>query len=755
MSDKHNKIMLAALLHDINKVFIPDTSYESLIKRLNIKDSELEKGIKCHHEMDFDNLELEDDSLAYVIYVADKIATAAERGRKENGELEFTPLKSIFNTLNKNNQNKVYHPEAISDNGAINYPVENCTEDIAEKLDSIKQDLLQKIGIIDYKREYLNYLLETFEIYLSFFPSSYLNEERADISLYDHIKITTAISSCIYRYLEEKGIKDYKSELISSIEKFEDKNIFLLQSMDLSGIQQFIYKQYDTKDALKNLRARSFYLEILLENFIDEILTDLELSRANLLYSGGGHAYLILPNTDNVKRYLDDIEVRMNKWLCETFDIDLYLAMGYKACSPLNLQNKPAGSYKQMYINVSQTLSGKKRKRYSYEQIQTLNNRAVKDDTRECRICHRSDRVDSDGVCRVCNGLIRLSKGVLDKDVFCIIGKETETSMKIFENEYLSAATNEEADKFQSDDILIRRFSKNLRDSESFKSGKLWIGDYSSEKTLGELIDKGRGIKRLGVLRADVDNLGQAFVGGFSEERQTFSRSAAFSRKLSLFFKYHINHILANGEYFLTPEKNDKKRRASIIYSGGDDLFIVGAWKDIIEFSVDLHKAIKKYTQDKLTISAGIGIYPDKYPISYIADEVGRLEDCSKNVDGKNAVTLFDREFAFGWDDFIDKVLEEKFKLINEFFETTTERGRSFLYNVLELLRNKSEKINIARLAYTLARMEPKSDAKEEEKQLYGKFSKKLYEWMQNDEDNRQLIMAIYIYAYLVRGEEE
>ena len=134
---------------------------------------------------------------------------------------------------------------------------------------------------------------------------------------------------------------------------------------------------------------------------------------------------------------------------------------------------------------------------------------------------------------------------------------------------------------------------------------------------------------------------------------------------------------------------------------------------------------------------------------------MGRLEDCSKNVDGKNAVTLFDREFAFGWDDFIDKVLEEKFKLISDFFETTTERGKNFLYNILELLKNKSEKINLARLAYTLARMEPKSDAKEEEKQLYGKFSKKLYEWMQNDEDNRQLIMAIYIYAYLVRGEEE
>ena len=525
--------------------------------------------------------------------------------------------------------------------------------------------------------------------------------------------------------------------------------------MDLSGIQQFIYKQYDTKDALKNLRARSFYLEILLENFIDEILTDLELSRANLLYSGGGHAYLLLPNTEHAKDYLRTIEKKMNEWLCETFDIDLYLAMGYEACSPLDLQNKPAGSYKQMFINVSQSLSGKKRKRYSYEQIKTLNNRAVKDDTRECRICHRSDRVDSDGVCRVCNGLIRLSKGILDKDVLCITGKETETSMKIFENEYLSAATDEEANKLKNDGVLIRRFSKNLRSSQSLSSGKLWIGDYSSEKTLGELIDKGKGIKRLGVLRADVDNLGQAFVGGFSEDRQTISRSAVFSRKLSLFFKYHINHILENGEYFITAKRNEKAREASIIYSGGDDLFIVGAWKDIIEFSVDLHRAIKKYTQGKLTISAGIGIYPDKYPISYIADEVGSLEDCSKNVDGKNAVTLFDREFAFGWDDFIDKVLEEKFKLISDFFETTTERGKNFLYNILELLKNKSEKINLARLAYTLARMEPKSDAKEEEKQLYGKFSKKLYEWMQNDEDNRQLIMAIYIYAYLVRGEEE
>ena len=55
---------------------------------------------------------------------------------------------------------------------------------------------------------------------------------------------------------------------------------------------------------------------------------------------------------------------------------------------------------------------------------------------------------------------------------------------------------------------------------------------------------------------ADIDNLGEAFVSGFkNEENQdryvTLSRTATFSRKLSMFFKYHINHLLENGEFYL------------------------------------------------------------------------------------------------------------------------------------------------------------------------------------------------------------
>ena len=42
------------------------------------------------------------------------------------------------------------------------------------------------------------------------------------------------------------------------------------------------------------------------------------------------------------------------------------------------------------------------------------------------------------------------------------------------------------------------------------------------------------------------------------------------------------------------------------IYSGGDDLFLIGAWDDIIEASVYINDKFKKFTLGKLTMSAGV-----------------------------------------------------------------------------------------------------------------------------------------------------
>ena len=135
------------------------------------------------------------------------------------------------------------------------------------------------------------------EAYCSFIPSSAAARERADISFYDHVKMTAAYASCICLYLSEKGISDYNEALFLKAKEFYKEKAFRLISVDLSGIQKFIYTIH-SEGALRMLRSRSFYLEILMEHIIDMLLDSLELSRANLIYSGGGHCYILAANTE-------------------------------------------------------------------------------------------------------------------------------------------------------------------------------------------------------------------------------------------------------------------------------------------------------------------------------------------------------------------------------------------------------------------------------------------------------------------------
>ena len=97
----------------------------------------------------------------------------------------------------------------------------------------------------------------------------------------------------------------------------------------------------------------------------------------------------------------------------------------------------------------------------------------------------------------------------------------------------------------------------------------------------------------------------------------------------------------------------------------------------------------------------------------------------------------------------------EKYRTVCEFFGRSEEKGRNFLYHLLELIRRQGEeKINLARYVYLLSRMEPGRDASEEERMRYQAFSKNMYYWIKNEEDCRQLKTAINLYAYMFREKE-
>lgn len=781
MNDKQVKVVVGALVHDIGKLLYRYNNGKNhcvsgydFLKEQGITEKEILDQVLFHHEEALTDAELSEDSLAYITYWADNVAAGAD-GRQADVNQEahsydkYVPLDSVFNLLNNNNQHYSYSMQQLCDGSDINYPSDKpgkYSEEIYEKIVDQMKDGLSRMEL---STNYVNSLLGIMEANLSFISSSTDRSQLSDISLYDHMKITAAVGGCIYQYLQEKGRNDFKEELFHKYESVCEEKCFLMVSMDISGIQSFLYTLH-SEGALKTLRAKSFYMEIMLEHIIDELLDLMDFSRINLIYSGGGHAYILLPNTEKAHCILEQFENNLNDWFIEYFDTHLYVALGSAGCSANQLMDKPAGSYSEIFREVSQVLSQKKMNRYSAEQIMQLNHKKDQDYYRECKVCGRMDRLTVENLCEFCEGFRNISDGVLNKQFITILRakNDNEKGIMLPFGRYMVMETESDVLKrMKENDEIVRSYSKNKMLAGYNISTKLWVGDYHQGNTFEELAESSVGIKRLGVLRADVDNLGQAFVHGFDRDDSgksvvSLSRTATFSRKLNMFFKLHINHILENGIFSLNPHsKVKKKRNAVIVYSGGDDLFIIGAWNDVIEGAVDIQTAFQQYCQGTLTLSAGIGLFPAKYPVKAMARLAGDLEDASKLMEGKNAITLFDADGqlqTYKWGEFTEDVAGEKLALLQAYFSKVPEKGSALICKMLGFIRGIEDKINLARLAYLLGRLEPERKADAEIKRLFAHFSKSVYYWISSEncgENSRRLITAIYLYVYLNRDSEE
>ena len=793
MRDDEVKVVIGALLHDIGKVVYrqgadrrkhSQSGAEYLKNQANIEDPEILDCVRYHHADGLQHTTLREDSFAYLVYLADNIASAVDRREKQQPDTGFeihTRMQPIFNILNGNHKEMYYSAAMLNPEGDINYPTEAAGSFDANQYHTILQNITDNLKGNDWNQEYIHSLLEVLEANLSFVPSSTSKKELADISLYDHLKLTAAVASSIYAYLEEQQITNYRKELYQGATEFYGKKAFLLASMDVSGIQSFIYT-IATKNALKTLRSRSFYLEIMMEHIIDLLLQELHLSRANLIYSGGGHCYLLLPNTKRAKLIFQGFMEKINQWFREQFQISLYIAGGYVECSCHELHNIPQGSYQELFKKMSRMISDKKRNRYTAKEILQLNHRKLQNYERECRVCKRIGQVSEEGVCSFCQAIENFSRKILQAKIFTVTLSQKGEGLPLPGGYRLITDTEDTLRRrIQQDDYFVRAYGKNKMYIGRHIATKLWVGDYVSGSSFEEFAKRQEGIERIGILRADVDNLGKAIVSGFENEDNqnryvTLSRTATLSRQLSLFFKLYINQILENPQYSLSG-KPKEKRKAAIVYSGGDDLFIVGAWDDVIELAVDVRRSFERYTENTLTISAGIGIYHHNYPISVIAEEVAGLEDKSKKKEGKNAITLLEdgcehkepvsgheesiSDGTYSWMELENQVIEEKLVVIRDFFRHCDDRGMVFLYKLLELIRVQNEKINFARFVYLIARMEPDKEAPLEQKNLYQKFAQSMYQWVsetdkkKKEKNCRQLKTALTLYAYLTRKREE
>ena len=759
MASDKTLLYYGALLHDVGKVIYRSTSQDcshaqlgaDFIAREVASGNEFFSGddgrkiveqVRYHHLEDLSAGQLSDDSLAYITCFANIVAVGNASDNEGDGR-QTAPadrdakLRRIFNTLNG------HHDDAVIEH---------------EAYDVIGAKLQKGLSGIGVSPEEVSDLLALLEMTTAAIPASVQADGLNDVSLYDHSKTVAGIVACVYEYLRERGVSDYRAALLGEGLDDDPKVVpmFLLYSCDMSGIQDFIYSISGT-GALKQLRARSMYLELLLEHIVDELLDKLGLNRANLLYTGGGHAYLLLPNTAQAESVLRSFDEELGAWFVDHYRTDLYVASAWVPCCADDLANQGPDKkrYPMLYRRLSRGLSEAKAARYDAATIRKLNFGGIEDfdHSRECSECHRSDlHLDKDNKCTLCSSLGIISKSLIDKDVFVVDRGEVlddthawRTGLALPFGYQLRMYAHEGFDQQRS--VAHRIYTKNDVTLPGCSATHIWMGDYTVETgdegisvyaKQGISLEPGKGIGRLGVLRADVDDLGATFVSGLPERRVSISRSSTLSRALSYFFKYKINEVLRQGAY-----------QAQIIYSGGDDLFIVGNWSDMIYAACDIRRALDDYTQNgTLTISGGIGMFGPTYPIARMADETGELEDAAKDYESKdgtkkNAIALWSPDSVFGWDEFINVVMPRVQEVRNMFEHN--EKGNSFIYRLIDLLRNFDTVAAAPRLAYLLARSF-------ENDQAHGSEAcRQIYAWAQDERERRCLVAAMEWYVCSVR----
>ncbi|MBR2742263.1 MAG: type III-A CRISPR-associated protein Cas10/Csm1 [Clostridia bacterium] len=784
MRQKILELTLGCLMHDVGKLCFRagesgnhSASGHAFLKKAwqGYSPGEAPDCVRWHHASELREAGPAADSLAYIAYAADNIAAAADRrAAEESGRFErYLPLSPVFTHLNGEHDGLAL--SAMPQDGTLRMPVSSEIRLTAGQYGEICRELEAQLRTLPPEEEWVNSILGVLESLTSSVPSSTNTAESPDVSLYDHMKITAAVASCMALYLYDSSVTDYRTALFEKEKEFRAKKAFLLYSADFSGIQTFIFT-VSTKGALRSLRSRSFFLELTMEHYIDELLTACGVSRANLLYSGGGHCYLLLPNTDEVKRRIEAWNDRFNGWLADEFGLSLYLADGYTECSADELTNSPAedSPYQAMFGRVSRAVAKKKLHRYSAQRIIEMNRTKEELSGRECRVCGRTDHLirgeDGSDLCRWCSTFERLSSKIQNTGVYLVLCGEEKGADYTLPTYYGEAAfffTDEPSARraLREEKPVLRVYTKNVSYAGLRYSTRLYVCDYAKSNSMEELAMHSQGIRRLAVCRMDVDDLGQAFVSGFesksgataSERRRfvTISRTAAFSRQMSLFFKLYLKALL-NGSY-----KGQSALAVAVVYSGGDDVFLVGAWNDVLEAARRIRSALKEYACGALTISGGVGLFDDHYPIRLAAEETGALEDEAKQNPGKDSVSLFAQGSGntYTWEEFEREIMGVKLAVLENFFsakeDTKTERGTAFLYRILDLLRevrdDPQRKVPLARLAYLLARLSPSKGS--DEYARYREFSGHVMDWSLNEKDRNSLITAIYLYVYKNRKE--
>lgn len=588
-------------------------------------------------------------------------------------------LLSIFSLINAEGEKlkaRAYWPlaEMRMAEGAI-FPDENSgEEDDWQTYRRLWNGFEKEAGVLKSVFEtegdlpsYLESMLLLMQRYTWCMPSAYYHT-RPDVSLYDHGRMTGALAA-ILADKDEQTLED----LVENPKV--EQPLAALVGGDISGVQDFIYT-ITSRGAAGALRGRSFYLQLVTEVIARFVLQKLDLPITNLIYAGGGNFYLLARPED--LDLLNELQAELSRVLLRAHGGELFVAL---AGEPLRGVDFFDGETSQVWKQVTEKFQTAKRRRFAelgdgmaqiFEPQGHGGNRE-----KECQVCgyeHEGTKVEPgsstednpDGVqkCPPCLRFEKLGEALRQAN-YLLLQEIAPSALAEGEGqpvwEKTLAALGWKAQVLDSLPASVpgRGVLWALHDgavSQLRPGPRLAVGRKllvnvtpvrgNSIKTFDEMEKEAEGVKRLGVLRMDVDDMGTIFAEGLGKAA-TLSRIASLSFAVSLFFEGWVEH--------LAETLGDNKVYS--IYSGGDDLFFVGSWDTIVELARSIRVDLGRYAggHPDIHASAGITLIGGKYPLYQAARDAGEAEAQAKALHWgadrrKDAISLL--KLALPWERF-------------------------------------------------------------------------------------------------------
>lgn len=522
---------------------------------------------------------------------------------------------------------------------------------------------------------------------------SFTQDDFPCISLFEHLKITSAIAQCFYDYYTEDPSRFIFDEKKKRLKLSDEAFPLQLVCFDLSGIQSFLYN-ISSANAAKSLRGRSFYLQMLIESLYWYLIkeTPRGFSPSHIVYDSGGKFFMLLPNTNQVQMMLRDLSLKIQEELWKRHEGELHLNIGKIAFRYENDLRKDMPNIR---------IEGERENIY----LGTLWERVFKEITRNegrkfhdliisnnyySKLFEPSGAGGNEKICSVTgleyplNEMFVLSEEE-NKPEWLPAGKAGDISdatlisrpvkeqidlgRKLVNHKFVIFGNQEKnTDVFyglpayfynvsgnvsgtMTGSLAIQNLAAETVFPAAVRGGNLafafrYFGGSSvamdgyEQMTFEDLAkdDRGGNFTRLGILRMDVDNLGRLFIEGFNEKDEARNEIVAKNASFSAYAHFSGLLDLFFSGYVNTLRQQDKyKDNLNIIYSGGDDLFAVGRWDKIIEFATEVRNEFRQFTgRDDITISAGIELVSPKFPVSKAAGGAGEAENIAKNHVNRN-----------------------------------------------------------------------------------------------------------------------